>query len=82
MPAARLTHHELAAKLHSANGRVSRARQCSNALDRDVILTDAHAIIGEVIAELLCGETTAERFAHRTMPVIPRDGNPPTDPNL
>jgi hypothetical protein len=55
---------------------------CANSLDRDIHLTDAHAIIGEVIADLLCNETVAERMAHHRMPVIPRDDNPPTDPNV
>lgn len=78
MPTARPTNHELAARLHSANGRIARAKH-SGAV---VYLDDAQAIIKDVIADLMCGETTAKRMAHRTMPVIPRDDNPPTDPNI
>lgn len=82
MAAAKLTHHELAAKLHTANGRISRGKDAMSWTWRDANLSDAQAIIHEVIADLLCGESVEERFAHRTMPAIPRDGNPPTDPSL
>jgi hypothetical protein len=68
-----LSHHELAAKLHSANGRISRARTSARESVADDNLSDAQAIIGEVIADMLCEESTQERFAHKTMPVIPRD---------
>ena len=74
------TAHELAGKLHGASGKISRAMQYCRGSEID--LADAKVDIMEVIADLLCSESVESRMAHHRMPVIPRDDNPPTDPNL
>lgn len=61
------TAHELAAKLHNANGRIARATRPSDGLG------DARTIISDVIMAL------CERA--EPMPVIP-PAHPPVDPNL
>lgn len=68
------TAHELAAKLHNANGRIARATRPSQ-ITRVLLdsLGDARTIISDVIM-VLC-----ERA--EPMPVIP-PAHPPIDPNL
>jgi hypothetical protein len=68
-----LSNHELAAKLHSANGHLARAQTklLPVASRRDV--TDAQMILGDVITAL-CKQA-------EPMPVIPPT-HPPVDPAL
>lgn len=77
------TAHELAARLHNVNGKISRAKR-DNRIDDGAYagLNDAQSLLKEVIADLLCSESVESRMSRHRMPVIPRDDNPPTDPNL
>jgi len=60
-----MTRHELAARLHTANGRIYRATGNANASVARDNLADAQSILAEVIAEL-CAPP-------QVMQVIPRD---------
>jgi hypothetical protein len=71
------TDRVLAAKLHSANADIVTAMRLVPGLDQEATLEDAQAVISKVASVLM-----RSQLSYYRMPVIPRDANPPTDPNL